>query len=197
MQIRIEIDNYHYHDTPGFFLNILLSFQRNDDGNNEAKNKCGYFSIVNITLLFIAFFALLPLVEMSNFRLFVVTNIFYGLYVCPPIIFIFTHEKLKSSLLNSYFKLFQSKSDAQLAVALNQAENHVKELERRNEELNQDLCERDLKIQSYEDDLEPQVIIDEEPAIDPETGRFVNKGKQSKKGKGAKNSVKTDQSMDS
>ena len=112
LQIRIEIDNYHYQDTPGFFLNILLSFQR-DDGHNEAKNKCGYCSIVIITLLFIAFFALLPLVEMSNFRLFVVTIIFYGLYVCPPIFFIFTHEKMKNSLLNFYlskllfiFKLF-------------------------------------------------------------------------------------------
>ena len=101
LQIRIEIDNYHYQDSPGFFLNILLSFQR-DAPYEEAKSKCGYFYIVVVTLLFIAFFALLPLVEMSNFRLFVVLIIFYGLYVCPPILFIFMHEKLKDYLMNFY-----------------------------------------------------------------------------------------------
>ena len=102
LQIRIEIDNYHYQDTQGFFLNILLSCQQQNDGHIEAKNKCGYFSIVIITLLFIAFFALLPIIEMSNFRLFIVTIIFYGLYVCPPILFIFTHAKLKDYLVNFY-----------------------------------------------------------------------------------------------
>ena len=109
LQIRIEIDNYHYQDSPGFFLKILLffstgkilSFQR-DAPYEEAKSKCGYFYIVVVTLLFIAFFALLPLVEMSNFRLFVVLIIFYGLYVCPPILFIFMHEKLKDYLMNFY-----------------------------------------------------------------------------------------------
>ena len=100
LQIRIEIDNYHYQDTQGFFLNILLSCQQQNDGHIEAKNKCGYFSIVIVTLLFIAFFALLPIIEMSNFRLFIVTIIFYGLYVCPPILFIFTHAKLKDYLVN-------------------------------------------------------------------------------------------------
>ena len=99
LQIRIEIDNYHYQDTQGFFLNILLSCQQQNDGHIEAKNKCGYFSIVIVTLLFIAFFALLPIIEMSNFRLFIVTIIFYGLYVCPPILFIFTHAKLKDYLV--------------------------------------------------------------------------------------------------
>ena len=102
LQIRIEIDNYHYQDTPGFFLNILLSCQQRNDGHIEAKNKCGYFSIVIVTLLFIAFFALLPIIEMSNFRLFIVNIIFYGLYVCPPILFIFTHAKLKDYLVNFY-----------------------------------------------------------------------------------------------
>ena len=61
----------------------------------------------------------------------------------------------------------------------------------------------DLRIQSHEDDLtrhlglEPKIIIDEEPTIDPDTKRFANKGKKSRKGRGAKNSAKMNQSMDS
>ena len=94
LQIRIEIDNYHYGDNAGWFLKMIQSLKNQE---NEGRNiqKYGYIGILIFVFFFLFFFALLPLIQMSNFRVFVGMITVTSLALCPPISHILKHDKIK------------------------------------------------------------------------------------------------------
>ena len=104
LQIRIEIDNYHYGDNAGCFLKMVQTF-KNQENEGKYLQKCGFLTIILIIFVLIIFFAFLPSIEMSNLRVVIVVIVFICLFVCPPILFILTHQKIKDFAL----KLFRQK----------------------------------------------------------------------------------------
>ena len=104
LQIRIEIDNYHYGDNAGCFLKLIQKVKKQE---NEGKylQKYGFLMIVMIVFAYIIFFAFLPTIEMSKFRVLIVGLVFVSLFDFPPILFILTHQNIKKFAL----KLFRQK----------------------------------------------------------------------------------------
>ena len=106
LQIRIEIDNYHYGDNAGFFLKMLQTFQNR---TNQGKNmqKYAYLGISIFALLFTIFFGFLPLLQMSIFRIILAVITVTSLFIGPPILFILTHPKIKKFAYKSMKEKFR------------------------------------------------------------------------------------------
>ena len=114
LQIRIEIDNYHYDDNAGWLLKMIQTLKKQE---NEGRNlqKYGYIGIFIFFVFFVFFFAFFPTVQMSHFRVFLGIITITSLLVFPPILHILNHQKIKEFA----FKLTKENFDHILKIKPN------------------------------------------------------------------------------